>query len=39
VQEFVEGCKINDVESIEKMGLKPKECAEILVDVFSKMIF
>jgi len=38
-QEFVYGAKINDAEGIRKLGLNTVECANLLVDTFSEMIF
>jgi aarF domain-containing kinase len=37
--EFVEGCKINEIEELKKRFGKPQLASEILIDVFAKMIF
>lgn len=37
--EYVEGIKINDIESLKTQYGDPKKAASILIDVFAKMIF
>lgn len=37
--EFVEGVKINDLEGIKKFGLKNLDVANILIELFGRMIF
>ncbi|KAL1915446.1 uncharacterized protein VTP21DRAFT_6570 [Calcarisporiella thermophila] len=37
--EFVDGVKVNDVESLRKMGVDPKWVASRLLEIFAEMIF
>ncbi|CAI5991283.1 unnamed protein product [Closterium sp. NIES-65] len=37
--EFMNGCKIDDLEGIKKQGLNPLEVAALLVEVFAEMVF
>ena len=37
--EYVQGCKINDRESIENMGFKATDVADKLIEIMAKMIF
>uniref|UniRef100_A0A7I4ALG2 Protein kinase domain-containing protein n=1 Tax=Physcomitrium patens TaxID=3218 RepID=A0A7I4ALG2_PHYPA len=37
--EFMEGCKIDDIKSLEKAGVDPKEVASLLAAIFAEMIF
>ncbi|KAG0628313.1 hypothetical protein M758_1G017700 [Ceratodon purpureus] len=37
--QFMEGCKVDDISSLEKAGVDPKEVAASLVDIFAEMIF
>eukprot|EP00008_Paramoeba_atlantica_P010771 CAMPEP_0201480656 /NCGR_PEP_ID=MMETSP0151_2-20130828/5101_1 /ASSEMBLY_ACC=CAM_ASM_000257 /TAXON_ID=200890 /ORGANISM="Paramoeba atlantica, Strain 621/1 / CCAP 1560/9" /LENGTH=413 /DNA_ID=CAMNT_0047862591 /DNA_START=473 /DNA_END=1714 /DNA_ORIENTATION=+ len=37
--EFMEGCKVNDLKAIQKMGLNPKEVAEAVCEAFNHQIF
>lgn len=37
--EFMEGCKVDDISSLEKAGVDPKQVASLLVDIFAEMIF
>lgn len=37
--EFMHGCKVDDINSLEKAGVDPKEVAVLLVDIFAEMIF
>jgi aarF domain-containing kinase len=37
--EFVEGCKVSEIEKIEKMGFNPKNVARKAIEMFSRMIY
>jgi aarF domain-containing kinase len=37
--EFVYGVKINDIKKIQEMGFDTKDIADLVVNIFSKMIF
>ncbi|XP_027829167.2 uncharacterized aarF domain-containing protein kinase 5 isoform X3 [Ovis aries] len=37
--EFYEGCKVNDVEAIQRMGLAVQDIAEKLIKAFAEQIF
>ncbi|XP_054841109.1 uncharacterized aarF domain-containing protein kinase 5 isoform X2 [Eublepharis macularius] len=37
--DFYEGCKINDVEGIQRQGLHPKDAASKLIQMFAEQIF
>jgi aarF domain-containing kinase len=37
--EYVEGCKINDVEALKEQFGDAKKASDILIEVFSRMIF
>ncbi|EGR31784.1 hypothetical protein IMG5_102230 [Ichthyophthirius multifiliis] len=37
--EFIEGCKINDVDGIKKLNINPQECAYILIEIMGTMLF
>lgn len=37
--EFVRGVKINDKKGIEELGLKPLECADIIIECIGHMFF
>lgn len=37
--DFVEGVKINDVEGIKDLKLKPTDCSSLLIEIFGRMIF
>ncbi|XP_042322181.1 uncharacterized aarF domain-containing protein kinase 5 isoform X2 [Sceloporus undulatus] len=37
--DFYEGCKINDVEGIQRQGLQPKDAADKLIRTFAQQIF
>lgn len=39
VMEYVEGLKINDIQSLELEFGDPKKASQILIDAFAKMIF
>ncbi|KAH8932477.1 hypothetical protein BDL97_19G074400 [Sphagnum fallax] len=37
--EFMEGCKIDDVQALEKAGIDPAQVAQELVEIFAEMVF
>jgi predicted unusual protein kinase regulating ubiquinone biosynthesis (AarF/ABC1/UbiB family) len=37
--EFVQGCKVSEVEKIESMGMDPKRVARKVIEMFSRMIY
>ncbi|KAF9351219.1 hypothetical protein BGX26_010726 [Mortierella sp. AD094] len=37
--EFIEGVKVNDLESLEKLGVSPKWVRTTLLEVFAEMVF
>lgn len=37
--EFARGCRVDDVEGIQKQRIDPKQVAEVLVEVFAEMVF
>ncbi|XP_057492628.1 LOW QUALITY PROTEIN: uncharacterized protein LOC130778158 [Actinidia eriantha] len=37
--QFCKGCKVDDLERIKEMGIKPNKVARALVEVFAEMIF
>ncbi|XAR73606.1 Cadmium-transporting ATPase [Bertholletia excelsa] len=37
--QFCKGCKVDDLESMKKMGINPIKVAKALVEVFAQMIF
>ncbi len=39
IMERIEGVRIDDIKSIEKMGLEREELAKLIVDAYFKMIF
>ena len=37
--EYVEGIKIDDIEALDKKFGSAKDCTNVLIDIFAKMIF
>ncbi|CAM6127033.1 unnamed protein product [Calypogeia fissa] len=37
--EFMDGCKVDDIECLKKAGVDPLQVAELLVEVFAEMVF
>ncbi|KAG2373667.1 hypothetical protein C9374_011956 [Naegleria lovaniensis] len=37
--DFIEGCKINDLQALERMNIDPKDVAKLLVDSYSIQTF